>query len=274
MRLHTCDYERIRRLDDRYSDLPENEAVMRQLGTYKVWDANVRWFHWINVICVLGLVAVGVAILNGGALGIDDDGKILLKTVHVYIGYVFAINLAWRLVWAFAGGAYSRWREILPGGRGYWAAFRRYVAALRAGDHPQYLGHNPLGRIAVTLLLLLLLTQALTGLVLAGTDLFLPPFGGSIARQVAATGVDPGALVPYAPELYDKNAYASMRAMRAPIVRIHGYAFYALIVLAVLHIAAVIVTEVRGGGNLISAMFTGKEILRAPLADQKTTRVE
>jgi Ni,Fe-hydrogenase I cytochrome b subunit len=59
---------------------------MRQLGTYKVWDANVRWFHWINVICVLGLAAVGVAILNDGALGVSNDGKVLLKTVHVYFG--------------------------------------------------------------------------------------------------------------------------------------------------------------------------------------------
>ena len=37
-----------------------------------------------------GSIAVGVAILNDKALGVDNDGKILLKTVHVYIGYVFA----------------------------------------------------------------------------------------------------------------------------------------------------------------------------------------
>lgn len=242
---------------------------MRQLGTYKVWDAKVRWFHWINVICVLGLTAVGVAILNDGALGVSNDGKILLKTVHVYFGYVFAVNLSLRLSWAFIGGTHARWRELLPGGPGYLAALRRYVSALRRGEHPQYLGHNPLGRIAVSLLLLLLLTQAATGLVLAGTDLFLPPFGSWIAEAVAAPGVDPGTLVPYAPDSYDKDAYASMRAWRAPLVRIHGYAFYALVVLAALHIAAVVVTEVRGGGNLISAMFTGKKILRTPMADEK-----
>lgn len=242
---------------------------MRQLGTYKVWDANVRWFHWINVICVLGLIAVGVAILNDRALGVSNDGKVLLKTVHVYFGYVFAMNLALRLAWAFIGGKYTRWRELLPGGRGYAAALRRYVSALRRGEHPQYLGHNPLGRIAVSLMMLLLLTQAVTGLVLAGTDLFLPPFGSWVAEAVAAPGVDPGTLVPYAPGLYDQEAYASMRAWRAPFVRIHGYAFYALVVLAALHIAAVVVTEVRGGGNLISAMFTGKKILRVPMADEK-----
>ena len=243
---------------------------MRQLRTYPVWDAGVRWFHWINVVCVLGLIAVGVAILNDKALGVDNDGKILLKTVHVWIGYVFAVNLAWRLVWAFVGGDHSRWRDLLPAGRGYGAALRRYVAALRAGQHPQYLGHNPLGRIAVTLLLVLLLTQMVTGLVLAGTDLFYPPFGGWFAGRVAAPGVDPGSLVPYSPALYDPEAYAAMRAVRAPFVRIHGYAFYALLVLAALHIAAVVATEVRGGGNLISAMFTGKKILRAPLAGKST----
>ena len=41
---------------------------MRPLRTYAVWDASVRWFHWINVLCVLGLIAVGVAILNDKAL--------------------------------------------------------------------------------------------------------------------------------------------------------------------------------------------------------------
>ena len=57
---------------------------MTDLKTYLVWDANIRWFHWINVLCVLGLIAVGVAILNDKALGVSTEGKILLKTVHVY----------------------------------------------------------------------------------------------------------------------------------------------------------------------------------------------
>jgi cytochrome b len=241
---------------------------MRQLRTYPVWDASVRWFHWINVLCVLGLTAVGIAILFANELEVGNDGKVLLKSVHVWIGYVFAVNLVWRLVWAFVGGVHSRWREILPFGRGYVVALRRYVTAMLAGEHPQYLGHNPLGRIAVTLLLLVLFTQAITGLFLAGTDLFYPPVGAWIAEGVAAPGVDPGTLVPYAPDMYDKDAYAAMRVIRSPFVRTHEYGFYALLVLAAMHIAAVVVTEVRGGGNLVSAMFTGKKILRAPMVDQ------
>jgi hypothetical protein len=30
---------------------------------------------------------------------------------------------------------------------------------------------------------------------------------------------------------------------------------------------AVVITELRGGGNLVSAMFTGKKVLVPPLAD-------
>jgi len=40
---------------------------------------------------------VGVAILNAKPPGVTDDGRILLKTMRVGIGYVFAANLLWRL---------------------------------------------------------------------------------------------------------------------------------------------------------------------------------
>jgi cytochrome b len=242
---------------------------MAELKSYPVWDAGVRWFHWINVLCVVGLIAVGVVILNDDALGLSRDGKIVMKTVHVVIGYAFLVNLLWRLVWAFIGGPYARWRTILPGGRGYVGEIRRYVAELRAGRQMQYLGHNPLGRIAVTVLLLLLLAMAATGLILAGTDLFYAPFGRTIANWIAAPGVDPATLVPYAPQMYDKAAFAAMRDFRSPVASLHEIGFYVLLGAVLVHILAVVVTELREGGNLISAMFTGKKVLSQPPADQQ-----
>ena len=244
---------------------------MNELKTYRVWDASTRWFHWINLLCMLGLIAVGVAILNAKALGVSTDGKILLKTVHVLIGYVFAVNLLWRLVWAFIGGTHARWRAILPGGRGYMNEVRAYIAAFRNGQPRQYLGHNPLGRIAVTLLLLLLLSQAVTGLVLAGTDLFYPPIGSWIAGWIAAPGIEPATLLPYAKEMYDEAAYEAMRGFRKPFITIHYYGFYVLLFFSLVHILAVVVTELREGGNLVSAMFSGRKILSGPPADQTKT---
>ncbi len=240
---------------------------MTELKAYFVWDANVRWFHWINVLCILGLVALGTVILNASALGVSTEGKILLKTVHVWIGYVFVINLLWRLIWAFIGGTHARWRSILPGGQGYRDELRAYIADFKSGRPRQYLGHNPLGRIAVTLLILMLIIQAITGLVLAGTDIFYPPIGAWIASWIAAPGVDPATLMPYAKETYNIAAYESMRAFRDPFITLHYYNFYALLGLIVLHIVAVVVTEIREGGNLISAMFSGKKMLSKIPAD-------
>ena len=245
---------------------------MTDLKTWPAWDASVRWFHWINLVCMIGLVAVGTVILNAKALGVPSDGKILLKTVHVWIGYLFALNLAWRLVWAFIGGPGARWRAILPGGPGYLNELRTYIADFKAGRPGQYLGHNPLGRIAVTLLLFLLLLQAVTGLVLAGTDIFYPPIGAWIADWIAGPGIDPATLVPYAKEMYDESAYDAMRAFRKPFITIHDYGFYALLGVTVIHILAVVVTELREGDNLVSAMISGKKILGRPPVDR--TKIE
>lgn len=242
---------------------------MHDLKIHSVWDAGTRWFHWINVLCIVGLAAIGTAILNDKALGVSDDGKILLKTVHVLIGYVFAVNLFWRFVWAFFGNRHARWSAILPGGRGYGEALKSYRAALASGQPQQYLGHNPIGRLAVTILFVVLAVQAVTGLVLAGTDLFYPPLGSMIAGRVAAAGVDPATLVPYAPELYDADAYAAMRELRKPVVTTHEYTFFGLLFLIVAHIAAVIVTELREGGALISAMFTGRKIIHGRAMDEE-----
>lgn len=241
---------------------------MSELRSYAVWDAGTRWFHWINVVCVIALGAVGFTILNAGDLDVSNAGKVTLKTVHVLIGYVFALNFLWRIAWAFMGNRYARWRSILPGGKGYFHAVRSYVAAFIAGHPEQYLGHNPVGRLGIAALFILISCLGITGLVLAGTDLFYPPIGHWIAQWVAAPGIDPGSLLPYAREMYSAAAYESMRAFRKPFAAIHLYSFYILVVVVVVHIAAVVITELKEGGSIISAMFTGRKIVRGRPRDE------
>ncbi|GER00554.1 cytochrome b561 [Iodidimonas gelatinilytica] len=237
------------------------------LKEYRVWDKPTRWFHWINAISVLGLIGLGLIILYAKEFQIGPAGKILLKEVHIWFGYVFAINLFIRLIWAFFGNRYSNWRGILPGGKGYVRAVQDYIGGASHGQPKHYLGHNPLGRLSVTLLFALLFAQAVTGLVLAGTDIFFAPFGHWIAQWIAADGVDPSSLLPGAKEMYDPVAYDEMRAFRKPFITTHYYAFYAISAMVVLHILAVVVTEIRSGGALVSAMFTGRKILSGPVED-------
>lgn len=239
------------------------------MHAYTAWDRTTRWFHWINVICVLTLGALGAFILNAGTFGVSADGKILLKTLHVYVGYVFAINLLWRLIWAFVGSSSARWKRLLPFRRGYVAELRNQIRGVRTGEGSQYLGHNPIGRLMVTLLLLLLLTQAVTGIVLAGTDLYKPPFGGTIAEWVTAGDADKlGSLTPGSKEFVDEAAYDEMRRFRKPVVTTHEYAFFLLLIAVVLHVGGVVIAEVREGGGLISAMITGRKVLSEVPCDQ------
>jgi len=233
---------------------------MTELKSYYVWDAFTRWFHWINVLSIVILMALGLAIVNGSALGLTNDGKILLKEIHVLVGYVFVLNLLWRFVWAFFGNRHARWGAILPVGKGFFQSVRNYISAFVMGKSEVYLGHNPLARIAVFVLFILMTVQAVTGLVLAGTDIFYPPFGGMIAQWVASPGIDPSTLVPYAKEMLDPEAYKSMRAFRAPFIEIHEINFFILSGVIFLHIAAVVITEIKEGGGIISAMVTGKKV--------------
>jgi Ni,Fe-hydrogenase I cytochrome b subunit len=93
--------------------------------------APTRWFHWINALAVLGLIIVGAILLNDDALGISASGKILVKEIHVVLGYVMGLNLIWRFVWAFFGNRYARWTAILPYGTGFWGKLRGYGNAFQ-----------------------------------------------------------------------------------------------------------------------------------------------
>ena len=235
---------------------PTMQAKHHSLTHHFVWDKTVRLFHWINVLCVLGLVAVGVTILNSKALGVSTDGKILLKTIHVYIGYLFFINLSWRIIWGFISKGYGQWKTILPWGKGYGADLKEHVKE----GKKVHLGHNPLARLMVTFLIILLSLQAVTGLVLAGTDLYFWPFGHEIAEWVTNAGEDHSKikdLKPYSKENIDEQSYQEMRAFRKPFITTHVYVFYTLLAAIALHIAAVVISEIKTKNGLLSAMITG-----------------
>lgn len=239
---------------------------------YQAWGRTTRVFHWVNFFCVLGLIVFGLVIQNAEWFGIEGPAEIPFKRIHSIIGYVFVVNLLWRLIWAFIGDPRARWSALLPGGRGYAARLRDYLGGMRSGNPPAYIGHNPLGRVSVTLLLLLLLVQGATGLVLAGTDLYLPPFGRAIAARVAAPGVDPAAVRPGVPELVDPEKRNRMRSWRGPIAEIHEVTFFLLLAVIALHLIAVVRAELGEQGRIVSAMINGRKVLdRTPVdtSDQR-----
>ena len=229
--------------------------------SYNTWSPAVRWFHWINVLTVIALIFVGLIMLYKKELGISGlEAKISLKELHVIIGYIFASNLLIRLIFAFIGPASARFSAFIPG-KGFMQHLQSYRASLKAGKAQQFIGHNPLGKLAVTALFSLLIIMAMSGLIRAGTDIYYPPFGSAVASYIAADGVDPASLKPYQKEGINAEKMASLKAFKSPVGKIHLYSAYLLMFLIIIHIAAVVRAEVKEEDSLVSSMFSGKKII-------------
>lgn len=245
--------------------------IKESIINVRAWDRSIRVFHWVNFMCFLLLVAGGTAIHFTPELGLSLKGNVLLKQIHTWIGYVFIVNLCWRIILGFIGSYHTRWRQIMPFKQGYGKELITYIRAFFSNRAIHYAGHNPLGRISVFVILIVSSIQGISGLSLAGTDIYMPPFGGMIAEYIAAPGVNPEQVKPHVPGVMpqalkeemlatvDPESFAAMRAVRAPIVTLHIWGYYFLIFLAALHITAVVLTEIKGQGNIISAMFTGRK---------------
>jgi len=231
------------------------------LKQYRVWDLPTRIFHWVNFTTVILLILIGTLMLFKRDLGITSlDAKIAIKTMHVLIGYIFTANLLFRLLWGFIGNRFARWSSILPG-NGFGQRLSNYIASLKSRQPQQFLGHNPLGQLAVTMLMMLLLTQAVTGLIRAGTDIYYPPFGSIYQAEVAAEGVDPATIKPYDKTGTDADKLKALKSFKHIYGEVHYYTFLILLAMIALHIVAVVRTEAGQDGSLISGMFSGRKIL-------------
>jgi len=233
-----------------------------------VWSGKVRLFHWVNVIAILLLIVIGVIILNSKVIGVSTEGKVLLKTIHVLIGYVFATNLIIRIIVGFIGKAHERWSKILPFNKG----FKDDLVKFTQHKKLAYKGHNPAGKLMVLALLCLMSIQMISGLVIAGTDIYYPPFGNYFAESIA---IDKNAIEnikPYSKVNVDENDYKTMREIRKPFITAHVYSFYCLIFLIPLHIIGVIIAERRERSALVSAMVNGYKYLPKAAQDSKKTK--
>ena len=118
----------------------------------RVWDWPVRIFHWSLAACVF------IAFFTG-----DSDRWSLW---HQTLGYVAGGLLAFRLVWGFVGTRHARFASFIKGPQ----AILAYVKSLRQATPEHHVGHNPVGGVAVLLLMGLTALTAFSGWLIAGGD--------------------------------------------------------------------------------------------------------
>lgn len=114
-------------------------------GKVLVWDAPVRVFHWLLVLC-----------FAGAYLTAESERW---RVVHVSLGYTMAGLIAFRLVWGLVGTRYARFSSFVRGPR----AVVQYLRELLRGNPDHHVGHNPAGAWAIVALLGLASAVALTG---------------------------------------------------------------------------------------------------------------
>lgn len=103
--------------------------------TVPVWDAPVRVFHWLLVLC-----------FAGAYLSAESERW---RLVHVTLGYTMGGLVAFRLVWGIVGTRYARFANFVRGP----AAVVRYLRAIVRGRPEHHVGHNPAGGLAILALL-------------------------------------------------------------------------------------------------------------------------
>lgn len=122
-----------------------NNAAPQAASRILVWDAPVRVFHWLMVLCFAGAYLTAE----------QDDWRLL----HVTLGYTMAGLVAFRIVWGVIGTRYARFAAFVRGP----ASALRYVRTLLRGQPEHHVGHNPAGALAIVALLLLALAVTASG---------------------------------------------------------------------------------------------------------------
>jgi cytochrome b len=177
-----------------------------------VWDLPTRVFHWSLLALVL------VAWFTG-------EGEGAAAAIHRYAGEATAGLIVFRVTWGFLGGEHARFADFAAGPR----AIIAHLRDLFSPQPKRYLGHNPLGGLAVLLLLATVAGVVITGLFSGGEE-NAGPFAGMFGMQLSGA---------------------------------HEALFRVLQALVIIHVLGVIVESVKTKDALVPAMITGSKRRRA-----------
>lgn len=210
-------------------------AVMRDEGTetksavprVKAWDLPTRLFHWLLALLILSAYLT--------RKNTDD------LAWHKWTGYAILVLIVFRILWGFAGSSTSRFSSFLYGP----GTSLRYAFDFLLGRPRRFLGHNPLGSLAVFAMLGLVGAQGVLGLF--SYDDHDSIDGGPLASRIS-------------------------EGLMATLTAWHIWLFYILLYTIIAHIAANVLYILWKRENLVTPMITGKK-RKAPFEDAPAARI-
>ena len=136
-----------------------------------VWELPVRFYHWINFLCVSVLAVTGFIIGRPLSLQVSGEASFgywfgTVRFIHFVTAFIFFFNFLFRLYWGFVGNRYARWNNFIPLKQSQWKEMREVlkVDILQSSTKPiDSIGHNTLAGLTYFLTFLAFVFQSLTG---------------------------------------------------------------------------------------------------------------
>ena len=168
---------------------------------------------------------LAVSVITGWSLG--EFRNFSIMQWHIYFGYLTGALLVFRYAWGWAGPAPVRHRTLFASLRDTPAYLRRVGTRRPSGVS----GHNPVGALSVIAMVLALTAQVVTGLFSEDDALF---YSGPLASEVSSATV-------------------------TMMTGYHNLFAKVVLVLVVLHLAAILFYFVWKRENLVAPMLHGRK---------------
>ncbi len=191
------------------------------LSRERVYDPILRSIHAWNGIAILLLV---ISAQVASWIELTPEATALWR-FHVWTGYALIIGLVARLSWGVNGPAHARLAALWHG-RAWWRALR----TRQWFTEPEGYGHHPLASAVYLAVYVALLVMALSGLALAAIEQGRGPLTAWLGHDVT---------------------------MKVWFAMPHDVLEEFVMGFVVLHIAALILHEIRHGVPLAQAMVSG-----------------
>ncbi|PKI17889.1 cytochrome b/b6 domain-containing protein [Colwellia sp. 12G3] len=128
-----------------------------------IWDLPLRIFHWSFAVTILACWYTA------------EQGADLVE-IHMKLGFVAITLIVFRVLWGLIGPKHARFSQFVPSPKTLLSYLRKSKSDKTTP------GHNPLGAMMVILMILLISTQAISGLFINDDVFSSGPYYGSISN--------------------------------------------------------------------------------------------
>ncbi|MCU0956273.1 MAG: Ni/Fe-hydrogenase, b-type cytochrome subunit [Hydrogenophaga sp.] len=227
----------------------DTEAVSHGQTTKSVYvyEAPVRIWHWVNVLAITVLCVTGyfIGVPLPTMPGEASDHYLMgyIRFAHFAAGYIMAVGLLGRAYWALVGNHHARelfWVPLFQ--KAYWAeVFKMLLWYLFIIPKPnQYVGHNPLARLAMFSGYLML-------------SIFMIVTGFALYSEGAGAGSWQDTLFGWVIPLFGQSQ---------DVHTWHRLGMWAMVVFVMLHVYAAIREDIMGRQSIVSTMISGRRTFK------------